>query len=65
VIALGGGSPIDAAKSIMYFARKQKDLRDVPFAAIPTTSGTGSEVSRFAVVTDAERGVKYPMGTSL
>lgn len=61
VIALGGGSPIDAAKSIVYFAAKQCDLRDCQFVAIPTTSGTGSEVSRFAVITDTEKGVKYPL----
>lgn len=61
VIAFGGGSPIDAAKAIVYFAAKQTDMRDVPFIAIPTTSGTGSEVSRFAVITDQEKGVKYPL----
>lgn len=61
IIALGGGSPIDAAKSIMYFATRQADLKDCPFVAIPTTSGTGSEVSRFAVITDSEKGVKYPL----
>ena len=61
VMALGGGSPIDAAKAILYFAARQTDLRDVPFIAIPTTSGTGSEVSRFAVITDTEKGVKYPL----
>jgi len=59
VIAFGGGSPIDAAKSVLYFAKKQTDLGDLPLVAIPTTSGTGSEVSRFAVVTDAEKAVKY------
>lgn len=62
LIALGGGSPIDAAKAMLFFARRQKDsLGPCPFAAIPTTSGTGSEVSRFAVVTDGEKGVKYPL----
>lgn len=61
VIALGGGSPIDAAKAIMYFAAKQIDLRDCPFVAVPTTSGTGSEVSKFAVITDRARGIKYPL----
>lgn len=61
VIALGGGSSIDAAKAIMYFAARQFDLRDVPFIAIPTTSGTGSEVSKFAVITDRTKGVKYPL----
>lgn len=61
VVAFGGGSPIDAAKAIVYFAAKQVDLRNVPFIAVPTTSGTGSEVSRFAVITDKEKGVKYPL----
>lgn len=61
VIALGGGSPIDAAKAIVYFAAKQIDLRDCPFVAVPTTSGTGNEVSKFAVITDRARGIKYPL----
>lgn len=61
VIALGGGSPIDAAKAIVYFAAKQIDLRDCPFVAVPTTSGTGSEVSKFAVITDRARGIKHPL----
>ena len=61
VIAFGGGSPIDAAKAIMYFATRQAGLKDCPFIAIPTTSGTGSEVSKFAVITDKERGIKYPL----
>ena len=61
VIAFGGGSPIDAAKAIMYFAARQAGLKDCPFIAIPTTSGTGSEVSKFAVITDRARGIKYPL----
>lgn len=61
VLAFGGGSPIDAAKAIMYFAARQFDLRDCPFIAIPTTSGTGTEVSKFAVITDRGRGIKYPL----
>ena len=61
MIAFGGGSAIDAAKAILFFSAKQRDVRDVLFAAIPTTSGTGSEVSRFAVITDREKEVKYPL----
>lgn len=61
VIAFGGGSAIDAAKAMVFFAAKQRDLRDVPFIAIPTTSGTGSEVSRFAVITDPVKETKYPL----
>ena len=61
VICLGGGAAIDAAKAIVYFSRKVCDLGKTTFIAIPTTSGTGSEVSRFAVITDKEKGVKYPI----
>lgn len=61
VICLGGGAAIDAAKAIVYFARKAGSQKKVEFVAIPTTSGTGSEVSRFAVITDKEKGVKYPL----
>lgn len=61
VVALGGGSPIDAAKAIMFFASKQFKLQDCPFVAIPTTSGTGSEVSKFSVITDRSKGIKYPL----
>lgn len=56
VIALGGGSSIDAAKSILFFAERiaggEDSLRRKPlFIAIPTTSGTGSEVTSFSVMT--------------
>lgn len=61
VVAFGGGSAIDAAKAIVYFAARERDLRGCPFIAVPTTSGTGSEVSRFAVITDREKGLKYPL----
>lgn len=61
VIAFGGGSPIDAAKAIVFFAKNHFNMRNCKFVAIPTTSGTGTEVSRFAVITDAKKGVKYPM----
>ena len=61
VVAFGGGSAIDAAKAIVFFAARERDMRDCKFIAIPTTSGTGSEVSRFAVITDQEKGVKYPL----
>jgi len=61
VVALGGGSPIDAAKAIVFFAGKVYDLRDCPFIAIPTTSGTGSEVTCFAVISDQEKHIKYPL----
>lgn len=61
VICLGGGAAIDAAKAIVFVARKAGNKREVLFVAIPTTSGTGSEVSRFSVITDKEKGVKYPL----
>lgn len=61
VICLGGGAAIDAAKAIVYVAQKAGSQKKVQFIAIPTTSGTGSEVSRFAVITDKDKGVKYPL----
>ncbi|WP_315118609.1 1-propanol dehydrogenase PduQ [uncultured Clostridium sp.] len=61
LIALGGGSAIDSAKAIMDFSKKILDNNDIEFIAIPTTSGTGSEVTSFAVITDKSKGTKYPL----
>ena len=82
IIAIGGGSPLDAAKNMWmfyehpdadFFGAKQKylDIRKrtytfekpnkAKFVAIPTTSGTGSEVTPFAVITDSKTHVKYPL----
>jgi len=61
VVALGGGSSIDAAKAIEYIAQKMQPEKKYYFIAIPTTSGTGSEVTQFAVITDSTTGTKYPL----
>ncbi len=54
IAALGGGSAMDCAKGIRYFSGLK-----IPFAAIPTTSGSGSEVTDFAILT--HEGVKHPL----
>lgn len=61
VICFGGGAAIDAAKAIVYFANKTHQTGQLLFIAIPTTSGTGSEVSRFSVITDKQKAIKYPL----
>lgn len=83
IIALGGGSPMDAAKIVwlmyahpevkfddlaMRFMDIRKRICEFPdlgakatMVAIPTTSGTGSEVTPFAVITDSETHIKYPI----
>ena len=61
VVAVGGGSAIDSSKAIREFALKINNYGKVGLIAIPTTSGTGSEVTSFAVVNDTAAHVKYPL----
>ena len=61
IVAVGGGSAIDSSKSIREFALKIEPYGKVGLIAIPTTSGTGSEVTAFAVVNDTHAKVKYPL----
>lgn len=79
VIALGGGSTMDAAK-IMWAFYEHPDLEfediievgSIPklrnkakFAAIPSTSGTASEITAFSVITDTENHIKYPIVSTM
>lgn len=61
MIGIGGGSAIDTAKAIRFFGEKLIDQPIDTFIAIPTTSGTGSEVTNTAVVSDTKNGVKFPI----
>ena len=75
IVAIGGGSPIDAAKA-MWIKYEYPDItfedmckvfgipplrRKARFCAISSTSGTATEVTAFAVITDNEKGIKYPL----
>ena len=65
VIAVGGGSTIDAAKAIRAIAKQVLNIETdkLECFAVPTTSGTGSEVTDYAVITDREKGLKYPLSS--
>ena len=75
IVAIGGGSPIDAAKAMwVKYEYPEVTFEDMVkvfglpelrkkahFVAIPSTSGTATEVTAFAVITDYQKGIKYPM----
>lgn len=75
IVSIGGGSPIDAAKAMWAFYEypntKFEDLitpfafpelrQKAKFIAIPSTSGTATEVTAFSVITDYQKGIKYPL----
>lgn len=75
IISMGGGSPIDAAKAMwVFYEYPETSFEDLitPFSfptlrkkarflAIPSTSGTATEVTAFSVITDYEKGIKYPL----
>jgi 1-propanol dehydrogenase len=61
IIAVGGGSAIDSAKAIRELYKQASKTDGIAMIAIPTTSGTGSEVTSFAVVSDTEKNIKYPL----
>lgn len=61
IVAVGGGSAIDSSKSIRDFALRADNYGTCALIAIPTTSGTGSEVTSFAVISDTQAKMKYPL----
>lgn len=75
IVAMGGGSPIDAAKAMWaFYEYPETTFEDLiipfnfptlrtkaKFCAIPSTSGTATEVTAFSVITDYQKGIKYPL----
>ncbi|WP_380180006.1 1-propanol dehydrogenase PduQ [Kalamiella sp. sgz302252] len=61
IVALGGGSSLDAAKGIKVTLEEFNPAVHIRLIAIPTTSGSGSEVTAYAVISDTESGSKYPL----
>ena len=75
IVAMGGGSPIDAAKAMwVYYENPDTTFEEIitpfsfptlrtkaKFCAIPSTSGTATEVTAFSVITDYHKGIKYPL----
>ena len=75
IVAMGGGSPIDAAKAMWaFYEYPDTSFEDLiipfnfptlrtkaKFCAIPSTSGTATEVTAFSVITDYSKGIKYPL----
>lgn len=75
IVSIGGGSPIDAAKAMWaFYEYPDTNFQDLiqpfsfpelrtraKFIAIPSTSGTATEVTAFSVITDYDKGIKYPL----
>ncbi len=75
IVAMGGGSPIDAAKAMwVFYEYPDTTFEEIitpfsfptlrtkaHFCAIPSTSGTATEVTAFSVITDYQKGIKYPL----